>query len=519
MSASSSAATSQAQSQTQSQTSRASSRLEDILAEPPSPRIETLDSEEEEYEDVMEDPIPAQSQSPSLESQFSGLKLFDIPIHDTLETETSIVQEETLDTILPYLEGNPNKFDLNSHGIPHLQRKKHVKFLEIALGEYPAQFAAMDASRPWLLYWSLQGLTALGEDVSAYRERIVYTFQSCQHPTGGFGGGHGQLPHLAGSYASILSLVIVGTPLAYTSIHRRAMWHYLGHMKQPSGGFTMAANGEEDIRGAFCAMVILSLLNLPLELPSDAPARKKGMTGFLDGLGEWIGRCQSYEGGISAAPGNEAHGAYAFCGLACLCILGAPATTLPKYLDMDLLIHWLSSRQCAPEGGYNGRTNKLVDGCYSHWIGSCWSLVEAAVSGKKKEQMRSLWDRNALARYILSAAQSKKGGLIDKPGKRPDAYHTCYNLAGLSAVQNRYYYDAEEEEDGGVKISDEDGEKGEMTTTLDASFKWKVELGKGVGKERVWDDEDQVNVVHPVFIVPWGQAEKCRQYFEENPGF
>lgn len=33
---------------------------------------------------------------------------------------------------------------------------------------------------------------------------------------------------------------------------------------------------------------------------------------------------QSFEGGISGSPGTEAHGAYAFCALACLCILGKP---------------------------------------------------------------------------------------------------------------------------------------------------------------------------------------------------
>ena len=34
-------------------------------------------------------------------------------------------------------------------------------------------------------------------------------------------------------------------------------------------------------------------------------------------------RCQSYEGGIGAQPGLEAHGGYTFCGLAALRLLGA----------------------------------------------------------------------------------------------------------------------------------------------------------------------------------------------------
>jgi protein farnesyltransferase subunit beta len=40
---------------------------------------------------------------------------------------------------------------------------------------------------------------------------------------------------------------------------------------------------------------------------------------------------QSFEGGISGSPGVEAHGAYAFCALACLSMLGPPEETIPRY--------------------------------------------------------------------------------------------------------------------------------------------------------------------------------------------
>lgn len=39
---------------------------------------------------------------------------------------------------------------------------------------------------------------------------------------------------------------------------------------------------------------------------------------------------QTFEGGISGAPDTEAHGAYAFCALACLSILGPPHEYIPK---------------------------------------------------------------------------------------------------------------------------------------------------------------------------------------------
>ena len=81
---------------------------------------------------------------------------------------------------------------------------------------------------------------------------------------------------------------------------------------------------------------------------------------------------------------------------------------------------WLSARQYGPEGGYSGRTNKLVDGCYSHWVAGCWPLVEAAVEGPVtecdlEEPYPSLSSLEGLTRYILSCCQASGGGLRDKP--------------------------------------------------------------------------------------------------------
>ena len=34
----------------------------------------------------------------------------------------------------------------------------------------------------------------------------------------------------------------------------------------------------------------------------------------------------------------------------------------------------------AGQGGFQGRTNKLVDGCYSFWQGGCFPLLHAALA-------------------------------------------------------------------------------------------------------------------------------------------
>lgn len=92
-------------------------------------------------------------------------------------------------------------------------------------------------------------------------------------------------------------------------------------------------------------------------------------------------------------------------------------------MDLPLLLSWLSARQYAPEGGFSGRTNKLVDGCYSHWVGSCWPLIQSALDGPQSTatpqstSVGRLYSREGLTRYILACCQSKNGGLRDKPGK------------------------------------------------------------------------------------------------------
>lgn len=52
---------------------------------------------------------------------------------------------------------------------------------------------------------------------------VVDTLRPIQNKTGGFGGSHGQYSHLATTYASVLSLVLVGGQEALDLIDRHAM--------------------------------------------------------------------------------------------------------------------------------------------------------------------------------------------------------------------------------------------------------------------------------------------------------
>lgn len=96
------------------------------------------------------------------------------PIRDPLVTETSFVQDEVVQTCLPFLAGTDSgssPLNLNAYGLLYLERHKHVRFLHASLEALPSGFTGYDASRPWIVYWALTGLSLLGEDVSIYRER------------------------------------------------------------------------------------------------------------------------------------------------------------------------------------------------------------------------------------------------------------------------------------------------------------------------------------------------------------
>lgn len=93
------------------------------------------------------------------------------------------------------------------------------------------------------------------------------------------------------------------------------------------------------------------------------------------------------------------------------------------------------------EGGFQGRTNKLVDGCYSFWGAGDFPILKAELTRTAGPQEDYLFDREALQEYILLCCQAEYGGLIDKPGKNTDFYHTCYCLSGLSVAQHTIDFD------------------------------------------------------------------------------
>lgn len=186
--------------------------------------------------------------------------------------------------------------------------------------------------------------------------------------------------HAASTYAAMLAIVNIGTEEAYNIVDKAKMKQFLLNMKNKQhfklradtnlweeqlrqsgksgaadqeaslpGSFSMHINGEMDMRSVYCCMIIADLLGI---LDED----------LTEGVGEFISSCQSYEGGLSCVPFGEAHGGYNFCGLASMILIGEH-----EKLDLERMAGWLAKRQMEFEGGFNGRTNKLVDSCYNWW--------------------------------------------------------------------------------------------------------------------------------------------------------
>lgn len=96
-------------------------------------------------------------------------------LKDDLITPTSVLQDRTVQECLPLLNGinNPanDPLSYDERGVPDLSRPDHINFALDSLEQFPSRFVGIDASRPWMIYWSLVSLYMLGEHVDSLRAR------------------------------------------------------------------------------------------------------------------------------------------------------------------------------------------------------------------------------------------------------------------------------------------------------------------------------------------------------------
>ncbi|XP_030744971.1 protein farnesyltransferase subunit beta isoform X2 [Sitophilus oryzae] len=338
--------------------------------------------------------------------------------HNSDLTKTTREQVTVEKLILKKFEDLHSCLRVNQN-LPELFKEQHIKYLKDNLFYLPSSYESLDASQTWLCYWIVHPLSLLGVKLEdSDKSNIAKFLGKCQSPEGGFGGGPSQIPHLAATYAAVNALIILGTEEAYKIINRQKLYEFLLRVKQPDGKFAMHTGGEIDIRGAYCAISVASLTGIMTKE-------------LVDNTAEWIVSCQTYEGGFAGCPGSEAHGGYTFCGLAALVILNKG-----HLCDNQALLRWLVQKQMKMEGGFQGRANKLVDSCYSFWQAGAFPIIYSLLAKDGHILLDHLFDERALQEYILICCQHPQGGMLDKPSKPRDIYHTCYSISGLSIAQH-----------------------------------------------------------------------------------
>ncbi len=243
---------------------------------------------------------------------------------------------------------------------------------------------------------------------------------SCLHDDGGFGAAPGHDAHIlyTGYSVQILTMIDGFDALEEKMAggkHKIAT--FIANLQQPDGRFAGDQWGETDTRFLFSAFYTLSLLGyMPHQRPSEPPMIN------VQAATAYIKACHNSDGGFGVAPGAESHSGQVFTCVGALSVAGE----LDSYLGeegKDSLGAWLSERQLG-SGGLNGRPEKLVDVCYSWWVGSSLAMID-----------RLHWlDQAKLTTFILQCQDPDEGGIADRPEDMVDVFHTVFGIAGLSLV-------------------------------------------------------------------------------------
>ena len=329
-----------------------------------------------------------------------------------------------------------------------VKRNSHRDFMLRMISGLGAPFAKMCSEEPWIPYWFMNTMSVLSlEKIHNYKFYVdaCLKYLLKRKPEIGYASAPQHKGHVILAYTAINTIALSQDEKAYQTIDRRALYEWMMSLKQPNGSFQAEAGNEADSRSTYCAVSVASLLNM---LTPE----------FVENVDVFLKSCQGYDGGFAPVPGTETHGGYGFTSVAALDLLGKLDT-----IDLDAAIAWCAMRQMPFEGGFNGRSQKLVDTCYTWWVGAmCRILAD-------HKRIPPFWNEEALATYVLGVCQSA-GGLCDKPGVMPDMFHTMYGLAGLSAACRDYI-----KEKTGYELKEIDARHG---ITKDAAIKIKEYFSK-----------------------------------------
>ncbi|TRM70007.1 terpenoid cyclases/protein prenyltransferase alpha-alpha toroid [Schizophyllum amplum] len=260
------------------------------------------------------------------------------------------------------------------------------------------------------IYWGFTALHIMGRSDALDRDELIEFVLSCWDDEAGALGAHPD--HDAHIHSTLSGIQILLEVDALERLDVDRVVKFILSLQQPSGVFAGDQFGEIDTRFTYCAINALSLLGRMGDWPEEGRQR----------CINYIRQCHNYDGGFGAVIGAESHAAQVCVCMAALTILDAVDEVLSPD-DQETVSFWLSERQL-PNGGLNGRPEKLEDVCYSYWVLSALAILN------KLEWI----DRDKLVSFILSAQDTVKGGIADRPDDEPDVFHTQFGVAGLSLL-------------------------------------------------------------------------------------
>ena len=286
--------------------------------------------------------------------------------------------------------------------------------------------------------------------------------------------------NLPASFFALCTLVVLGDDLG--TVDREKCLEWTARLQRGDGSFGEVLvgggggdgyeiEGGRDLRFCCCAAGIGYMLR-------DGRADDASLMFDEGGMVRYIQSCQSYEGGFSEGPYREAHSGLNYCAVGALSFLSTLPSpghdsaifrtiqeTYGKKIDLEACIKWMLLRQTTyieddededdedneqihtktsfPSKttttkdrnsftttseplnvGFNGRTNKIADTCYSFW-----NLGALAILGKQH-----LIDQEHLRHYLLTKVQHPIGGFGKAVGDPPDILHAYLGLATLSLL-------------------------------------------------------------------------------------
>lgn len=304
------------------------------------------------------------------------------------------------------------------------------KFLHRHLNLLPSAYESNDSARLTLAYFLIEAFGIIGECLPQQStiSYIDYIYK-CQLDFGLGGGFRGSLSinnpptfdpsNLTMTYAAILLLGLLRDD--FTRLDKPGILKSIRDRRHADGSFSPTpTNSESDIRLVYCACAISTLINdfSEVHIPTTIA---------------YIHACRSYDGSYAQIPNGEGQGGTTYCALASLEMISQhlnQSSTLLNEEDVSSTLRWLSQRQV---DGFQGRTNKDSDACYSFWIRGAFNSLKAISS---LPPSFDIFDDAQDGNFILSCLHPL-GGIAKYPDELPDVLHNCLGLSALSMASNR----------------------------------------------------------------------------------